>query len=141
MRIARLIAELRAERETLEYGSKISLNQRERLTPMTRARGKRAKVAAQGFLYSALAVARIMLVAPLLQLSLVFRYLFSLVLNPHHEVFGFLVIAGTVVSILGACIIAIDTSIILHALSIPEPLASFLRSQPGEWFVRASAHR
>ena len=44
--------------------------------------------AAHGFLYSALAVAPIMLVAPLLQLSLVFRFLFALLLNPHHEVFG-----------------------------------------------------
>jgi hypothetical protein len=59
--------------------------------------------AAHGFLYSALAVAPIMLVAPLLQLSSVFRFLFALLFNPHHEVFGFVVILGTVVSILGAC--------------------------------------
>jgi hypothetical protein len=51
----------------------------------------------QGFLYSALAVAPIMLVIPLLQLSLVFRFLFAVLLNPHHEVFGFLVVFGTVV--------------------------------------------
>ncbi len=84
--------------------------------------------AAHGFLYSALAVAPIMLVAPLLQLSLVFRFLFALILNPHHEVFGLLVIFGTAVSIVGACAIAIDTNLILDALAIPEPLASFLRS-------------
>ncbi len=85
--------------------------------------------AAHGFLYSALAVAPIMLVAPLLQLSLVFRFLFALILNPHHEVFGFLVIFGTVVSIVGACAIAIDTQFILHTLAIPEPFSSFLRSR------------
>jgi drug/metabolite transporter (DMT)-like permease len=84
--------------------------------------------AAHGFLYSALAVAPIMLVAPLLQLSLVFRFLFALMLNPHHEVFGFLVVFGTIVSIIGACAIAIDTNLILHALAIPEPLATQLRS-------------
>jgi drug/metabolite transporter (DMT)-like permease len=84
--------------------------------------------AAHGFLYSALAVAPIMLVAPLLQLSLVFRFLFALLLNPHHEVFGFVVVFGTVVSILGACAIAIDTSVILHTFAIPEPLATYLRS-------------
>jgi uncharacterized membrane protein len=84
--------------------------------------------AAHGFLYSALAVAPIMLVAPLLQLSLVFRFLFALLLNPHHEVFGVVVMLGTVVSILGACAIAIDTSVILQALAIPEPLATYLRS-------------
>ena len=81
--------------------------------------------AAHGFLYSALAVAPIMLVAPLLQLSLVFRFLFALILNPHHEVFGFVVIVGTIVSIVGACAIAIDTDLILRAVAIPEPFASF----------------
>lgn len=85
--------------------------------------------AAHGFLYSALAVAPIMLVAPLLQLSLVFRFLFALLLNPHHEIFGVLVVVGSVVSIAGACIIAIDTQLILGALAVPEPLASLLRSQ------------
>jgi drug/metabolite transporter (DMT)-like permease len=84
--------------------------------------------AAQGFLYSALAVAPIMLVIPLLQLSLVFRFLFALLLNPHHEVFGFLVVFGSVVSIAGACAVSIDTDLILHALAIPGPFASFLRS-------------
>jgi len=84
--------------------------------------------AAHGFLYSALAVAPIMLVAPLLQLSLVFRFLFALLLNPHHEVFSLVVILGTIVSILGACAIAIDTSVILDALAIPEPLATYLGS-------------
>jgi drug/metabolite transporter (DMT)-like permease len=84
--------------------------------------------AAQGFLYSALAVAPIMLVIPLLQLSLVFRFLFALLLNPHHEVFGFLVVFGSVVSIAGACAVSIDTDLILHALAIPKPFASFLRS-------------
>jgi drug/metabolite transporter (DMT)-like permease len=85
--------------------------------------------AAQGFLYSALAVAPIMLVAPLLQLSLVFRFLFALLLNPHHEVFGFVVVMGTVVSIAGACAVSIDTNLILQALSLPEPLAATLRAQ------------
>ena len=85
--------------------------------------------AAQGFLYSALAVAPIMLVIPLLQLSLVFRFLFALLLNPHHEVFGFLVVFGTVVSIAGACAVAIDTNFILQWLAIPEPLAAILRAR------------
>ena len=85
--------------------------------------------AAHGFLYSALAVAPIMLVAPLLQMSLVFRFLFALILNPHHEVFGFVVVVGTIVSIVGACAIAIDTDLILQAVAIPEPFASLLRWQ------------
>jgi drug/metabolite transporter (DMT)-like permease len=85
--------------------------------------------AAQGFLYSALAVAPIMLVVPLLQLSLVFRFVFALLLNPHHEVFGFLVVFGSVVSIAGACAVSIDTNFILQWLAIPEPLAAILRAQ------------
>jgi drug/metabolite transporter (DMT)-like permease len=85
--------------------------------------------AAQGFLYSALAVAPIMLVVPLLQLSLVFRFLFAYLLNPHHEVFGFLVVFGSIVSIVGACAVSIDTDLILHAVTIPEGLGSILRSQ------------
>ena len=85
--------------------------------------------AAQGFLYSALAVAPIMLVAPLLQLSLVFRFLFAHLLNPHHEVFGAPVIVGSAVSIAGACVIAVDTQLILGALAVPEPLAGLLRSR------------
>lgn len=85
--------------------------------------------AAQGFLYSALAVAPIMLVVPLLQLSLVFRFLFAYLLNPHHEVFGFLVVFGSIVSIVGACAVSIDTDLILYAVAVPESLASILRSQ------------
>ena len=85
--------------------------------------------AAHGFLYSALAVAPIMVVAPLLQLSLVFRFLFSLLLNPHHEVFGFVVVLGTIVSILGACAVSIETDLLLQALAVPESLATQLRGQ------------
>ena len=85
--------------------------------------------AAQGFLYCALAVAPIMLVVPLLQLSLAFRFLFALTLNPHHEVFGFLVVFGSIVSIAGACVVSIDTNLLLDMFALPEPLASSLRSQ------------
>jgi drug/metabolite transporter (DMT)-like permease len=85
--------------------------------------------AAHGFFYCALAVAPIMLVAPLLQLSLVFRFVFALLLNPHHEIFGWLVVVGSAVSIAGACAIAIDTQLILGALSVPEPFAGLLRTR------------
>ena len=84
--------------------------------------------AAQGFLYSALALAPIMVVVPLLQLSLVFRFLFALLLNPNHEVFGFLVVFGSVVSIAGACAVSIDTNLILQTLAIPQWLAATLRT-------------
>jgi drug/metabolite transporter (DMT)-like permease len=82
---------------------------------------------AQGLFYSALSIAPIMLVAPLMQLSLIFRFLFANTLTPHHEVFGAMVIAGSVLSVAGACMISIDTDLVLHALSLPESLQAFLR--------------
>ena len=85
--------------------------------------------AAQGFLYSALAVAPIMLVVPLLQLALVFRFVFALLLNPHHELFGAMVVIGSLVSIAGACAVSIDTDLIVGALPVPPALAALLRWQ------------
>jgi uncharacterized membrane protein len=82
--------------------------------------------AAQGFFFAAVAVAPVMLVMPLLQLSLAFRMLFSTWLNPQHEVVGPLVFAGVVVSILGALMVSVDTGLIVDALAIPEPLARVL---------------
>ena len=69
--------------------------------------------AAQGFLYSALALAPIMLVVPLLQLSLVFRFLFAFLFNPHHELFGAMVVIGSAVSIVGACAVSINTDLLV----------------------------
>jgi drug/metabolite transporter (DMT)-like permease len=85
--------------------------------------------AAQGFLYSALAVAPILLVAPLLQLSLVFRFLFALLLNPHHELFGAIVVIGSIVSIAGACAVSINTDLILGVLAVPPEAAALLRTR------------
>lgn len=84
---------------------------------------------AQGFLYSAVSVAPIMVVIPLLQLALVFRLLFSTWLNPEHEVFGPKVIIGTAISILGACAVAVDTGLILSVLNVPDGLVRLLRWQ------------
>jgi len=81
---------------------------------------------AQGFLYSAVAVAPIMLVVPLLQSSAVFR-LISRLLNPAHEVFGLRVIIGAILSIVGACTVSIDSSLILNAVGAPDDLARLLQ--------------
>jgi drug/metabolite transporter (DMT)-like permease len=82
--------------------------------------------AAQGLFYSAVAVAPIMVVVPLTQLALVFRLLFSLWLNPDHEVFGPIVIIGSIVSVLGACAVSLDTALLLQVLAVPEGLAHLL---------------
>jgi drug/metabolite transporter (DMT)-like permease len=82
--------------------------------------------AAQGFFFAAVAVAPVMLVMPLLQLSLAFRMLFSTWLNPNHEIVGPLVFAGVVVSVVGALMVSIDSTLIVDTLAIPEPLARVL---------------
>jgi drug/metabolite transporter (DMT)-like permease len=82
---------------------------------------------AQGFLYSAVAVAPIMLVVPLQQSSVVFRLVFSRLLNPTHEVFGARVIIGAALSIIGACTVSIDSSLILNAVGAPGELARLLQ--------------
>jgi drug/metabolite transporter (DMT)-like permease len=84
---------------------------------------------AQGFFYSAVAIAPIMLVMPLLQMSLVFRLVFAMWLNPEHEMFGAQVIIGAAISIAGACTVSIDTDVILGALGVPDGLAHLLRWQ------------
>ena len=83
--------------------------------------------AAQGFFFCAIAVAPVLLVMPLLQLSLAFRLMFSTWLSPDHEVFGPLVIAGAAISIVGALLVSIDTDVILGALAVPDAIAAALR--------------
>jgi len=82
---------------------------------------------AQGLFYSALAVAPIMVVMPLMQLSLVFRFGFAKTMNRHHEVFGPLVTFGTVLAIAGACMISLDTNLILDTLALPAAIDGVLR--------------
>lgn len=82
---------------------------------------------AQGLFYSAISVAPVMLVMPILQLSLVFRFIFSAWLNPHHEIVGPVVITGAAISLVGALMVSVDTNFILNALAVPEELARVLR--------------
>jgi len=81
---------------------------------------------AQGFFFAAMAVAPVMLVTPLLQLSLAFRLLFSTWLNPEHEVFGPMVLTGVATSVIGALAVSIDTEIIVQALAVPGVLSRLL---------------
>jgi uncharacterized membrane protein len=83
---------------------------------------------AQGFLYSAVSVAPIMVVIPLLQLSLVFRLFFSAWLNREHEMVGARVIVGSLIALAGALAVAVDTATILRAVApaLPRGLAGLL---------------
>ncbi|MSQ19246.1 MAG: EamA family transporter [Betaproteobacteria bacterium] len=82
---------------------------------------------AQGLFFAAVSIAPIMFVMPLLQMSLVFLLILSRWFNPHHEVFGRVVILGVATSIAGALSVSISTESILGTLTIPDPLAGVLR--------------
>jgi drug/metabolite transporter (DMT)-like permease len=87
--------------------------------------------AAQGFFFCAIALAPVLLVMPLMQLSLAFRLVFSTWLSPDHEVFGKLVAIGAAVSIFGAMLVSIDTGLILDTLAIPDAIGQALRWRVG----------
>jgi hypothetical protein len=51
----------------------------------------------------------------------------SVWINPYHELFGVKVILGSVISMVGACAVAVNTDLILAALRVPDTLAQVLR--------------
>jgi uncharacterized membrane protein len=73
--------------------------------------------------YMALAVAPVSVVTPIQRLSLVFRIYFGWWLNPKHEVFGGRIVAGTVISLLGAIALSVSTDDLAHMLALPAWLA------------------
>jgi uncharacterized membrane protein len=80
----------------------------------------------QMFLYMALALAPVTVVAPLNRLSILFRIYFSRLLNPQHEVFGGPVIVATVVSFAGAVALSLSTDVVQSLLPLSERTVAFL---------------
>jgi len=78
----------------------------------------------QMFRYMALAVAPVSVVVPIQRLSVVFRVIFSWIFNRDHEVFGFAVLLGIAMSLIGAIALTLSTNIVVSLL--PSPLSSFL---------------
>ena len=83
----------------------------------------------QMFLYLALVVAPVSVVMPILQLHLVFRYLLARLMNPHHEVFGSMMILATALSMAGAAVLSLDPELLIGAVNLPESLVAILRWQ------------
>ena len=81
----------------------------------------------QMFIYMALAIAPVTVVAPINRLTIVFRLYFSRLLNPQHEVFGGKVIVGTVVSLLGAVILSLTTDVVASLLPLPDAVVAVLK--------------
>jgi len=65
-------------------------------------------------------------VSPIQRLSLVFRIYFGWIINPKHEVFGGRIVAGTVVSLLGAVALSVSVGDVQQVLPLPDALAAVL---------------
>ena len=81
----------------------------------------------QAFVYASLAVAPLMVVTPILQLSLVFRLFLSQLINRDYEVMNTAVIIGAFTAVLGSIVVALDTGELTTLLGLPPSLGEFLR--------------
>src|SRR6185437_3881635 len=81
----------------------------------------------QAFVYASLALAPLIVVTPILQLSLVFRLGLSQWVNREHEVMNAAVIVGAVTAVLGSLLVALPSADLASWLALPPPLADFLR--------------
>ena len=80
----------------------------------------------QAFVYASLAVAPLMVVTPILQLSLVFRLFLSQLINRDHEVMNTAVLIGAVTAVLGSVLVSLDTDELTTLLDLPLSLTDFL---------------
>jgi len=77
--------------------------------------------------YASLAVAPLMVVTPILQLSLVFRLFLSQMINREHEVMNGAVIIGAFTAVVGSILVALETDELMNFLQLPPRSADFLR--------------
>jgi drug/metabolite transporter (DMT)-like permease len=80
----------------------------------------------QAFVYASLAVAPLMVVTPVLQLSLVFRLVLSQLINRDHEVMNAAVVIGALTAVLGSILVSLDTDELTTFLDLPRSLTGFL---------------
>jgi drug/metabolite transporter (DMT)-like permease len=81
----------------------------------------------QALVYASLAVAPLMVVTPILQLSLIFRLFLSQFINRDYEVMNTAVLIGGFTAVLGSILVALDTGAATTLLGLPQSLAAFLR--------------
>lgn len=82
---------------------------------------------AQVFRYMALAIAPVSVVVPVQRLSVVFRVIFSWMLNREHEVITFWVIAGIALSFVGALALTVSTEFVLQLVPLPDGIVEIAR--------------
>ena len=80
----------------------------------------------QAFVYASLAVAPLMVVTPILQLSLVFRLFLSQLINRDYEVMNTAVVIGAFTAVLGSLLVSLDTDAFTNLLDLPPSLTAFL---------------
>jgi len=81
----------------------------------------------QAFVYASLAVAPLLVVTPILQLSLVFRLFLSQCINRDYEVMNAAVLVGALTAVLGSILVSLDTDVLMKLLDLPPSLTNFLR--------------
>jgi uncharacterized membrane protein len=74
--------------------------------------------------YMALSIAPVSVVTPIQRLSLLFRLLFSWIMNREHEVFSGNIFVGTVLSLFGVVLLSVSTDAIVSLLPVPSWLAA-----------------
>jgi drug/metabolite transporter (DMT)-like permease len=80
----------------------------------------------QALVYDSLAIAPLMVVTPILQLSLVFRLFLSQLINRDHEVMNAAVLIGAFTAVLGSILVSLDTNELTAFLGLPASVADFL---------------
>jgi drug/metabolite transporter (DMT)-like permease len=80
----------------------------------------------QAFVYASLAIAPLMVVTPILQLSLVFRLFLSQLINRDHEVMNTAVLIGAGTAVLGSILVSLPTDELSGVLGLRASLADFL---------------
>jgi drug/metabolite transporter (DMT)-like permease len=81
----------------------------------------------QALVYASLAIAPLMVVTPILQLSLVFRLFLSQLINRDHEVMNSAVLVGAFTAVLGSMLVSVPTDELGTLFGFPLPVAEFLR--------------
>lgn len=80
----------------------------------------------QALVYASLAVAPLMVVTPILQLSLVFRLFLSQIINRDHEVMNAAVVIGAIAAVTGSILVSLESAALTAWLGVPAPVAAFL---------------
>ncbi|MFZ3353320.1 MAG: DMT family transporter [Xanthobacteraceae bacterium] len=80
----------------------------------------------QALVYASLAIAPLMVVTPILQLSLVFRLFLSQLINRDYEVMNTAVFIGALTAVLGSMLVSITTNALVTVLALPPWMVAIL---------------